>query len=117
MLEYVAVHTAGVTRPVLETADQHGDSARPGAHITGPYADFLRHTARAVGLYGQSRFAESGGDDSTEALRESVADLRGTLDELQRRLPAAVQDDPGALATHGTLLAQARRLADQLVQD
>ncbi|MFD3505032.1 aromatic acid exporter family protein [Streptomyces sp. NPDC058678] len=118
VLEDVAVHTAGVTRTVLETADQHGELARPGAQMTGPYADFLRHTARAVGLYGQSRFAESGGDDcAAEALREAVAGLRGTLDELQRRLPAAVQDDPGALATHGTLLAQARRLADQLVPD
>jgi hypothetical protein len=37
--------------------------------------------------------------------------------ELHRRLPGAVADDPDALATHGALPAQARRLADQLVQD
>ncbi|MER6347640.1 aromatic acid exporter family protein [Streptomyces sp. NPDC001595] len=116
VLEYVAVHTTGVTRTVLETADQHGEPTRPGKRITGPYADFLRHTARAVGLYGRTRFAENAGDDSDgEVLREAVTELRRALDEVQRRLPDAVRDDPGALATHGTLLAQARRLADQLV--
>ncbi|MEU9269104.1 hypothetical protein AB0E04_27125 [Streptomyces sp. NPDC048251] len=46
-----------------------------------------------------------------------MGELRRTLDELRRRLPGAVPDDPDALATYGTLLAQARRLADQLVPD
>ncbi|MFE7838745.1 hypothetical protein ACFU53_22665 [Streptomyces sp. NPDC057474] len=95
VLNHVAVHTAGVTRTVLETANHSGKAARPGPQITGPYADFLRHTARAVGLYGQSRFAgsDSHGCDS-QALREVVAGLRRTLDELQRRLPDAIRDDP-----------------------
>ncbi|MEU2587258.1 aromatic acid exporter family protein [Streptomyces avermitilis] len=118
VLDHVAVHTAGVTRTVLEIASHHGKAARPGPQIAGPYADFLRHTARAIGLYGQTRFAGTGTEQSPDgALHEAVEDLNRSLDELHRRLPGTVQDDPDALATHGALLAQARRLAEQLVQD
>lgn len=118
VLDHVAVHTAGVTRTVLESANHNDNEPRPGPQITGPYADFLRHTARAIGLYGQTRFAGTGTDRSANAdLREAVEELRRSLDELHRRLPGTVQDDPDALATHGALLAQARRLADQLVPD
>ncbi|KPI05077.1 protein of unknown function DUF939 [Actinobacteria bacterium OK006] len=117
VLDYVAVHTAGVTRAVLEAAG-HGEAARPGPQLTGAYADFLHHTARAVGLYSTTRFTSSGPDPSAaRALSKAVEELRRTLDELRRRLPGAVPDDPDALATYGTLLAQARRLADQLVPD
>ncbi|WP_097224191.1 aromatic acid exporter family protein [Streptomyces sp. OV198] len=118
VLDHVAVHTAGVTRTVLETASHNGKAARPGPQITGPYADFLRHTARAIGLYGRTRFAGTGTSQPADgALHEAVEELNRSLDELHRTVPGAVQDDPDALATHGALLAQARRLADQLVQD
>ncbi|MER5698939.1 hypothetical protein ABT088_47015 [Streptomyces mirabilis] len=118
MLDQVAVHIAGVTRTVLEIALHDDEAVRTGPQITGPYADFLRHTARAVGLYGQTRFAQNGTDQAAErALREAVDELRGSLDELHRQLPGTVRDDPDALATHGALVVQARRLADQLVQD
>ncbi|MFE2538244.1 aromatic acid exporter family protein [Streptomyces sp. NPDC059371] len=118
VLDHVAVHTAGVTRTVQETASHNDKTARPGPRIAGLYAGFLRHTVRAIGLYGQTRFAETGTEQSADgALREAVEDLHRSLDELHRRLPGAVADDPDALATHGALLAQARRLADQLVQD
>ncbi|MDX3865890.1 aromatic acid exporter family protein [Streptomyces europaeiscabiei] len=118
VLDHVAVHTAGVTRTVWEAADGDGKAARPSAVIAQPYADFLRRTARAVQLYDRTRFAPSDHDDSAaEELREAVGELHRTLDEFRRRLPDAVADDPDALATYGTLLAQAHRLADQLVQD
>ncbi|MFF4656259.1 aromatic acid exporter family protein [Streptomyces sp. NPDC001381] len=118
VLDHVAVHTAGVTRTVLEIASRKDGEARPAPQITGPYADFLRHTARAIGLYGGTRLAGTGSERSADgALREAVAELRRSLDELQRRLPGTVREDPEALATHGELLAQARRLAAQLVQD
>ncbi|MGJ5832494.1 aromatic acid exporter family protein [Streptomyces ossamyceticus] len=117
VLDHVAVHTAGVTRTVLETSAHGSRPARPVPEITGPYADFLRHTARAVGLYSRARFSAGGTDrDADRALRETVEELSRALDDLHRRLPDAVRDDPEALSTHGTLLAQARRLADQLVQ-
>lgn len=117
VLDHVAVHTAGVTRTVLETADHGTRPARPEPSITGPYADFLRHTARAIGLYSGARFTATGGDrDADRALRDAVEELRRSLDDLHRRLPDAVRDDPDALTTHGTLLAQARRLADQLLR-
>ncbi len=45
MLDQVAVHIAGVTRTVLEIALHDGGAVRTGPQITGPYADFLRHTA------------------------------------------------------------------------
>ncbi|MFF5187468.1 aromatic acid exporter family protein [Streptomyces sp. NPDC000345] len=118
VLDHVAVHTAGVTRTVLEIASRNDGEGRPAPQITGPYADFLRHTGRAVSLYGRTRLAGTGPERSADgALREAVEELRRSLDELQRRLPGTVREDPEALATHGALLAQARRLAAQLVQD
>ncbi|MFE9446765.1 aromatic acid exporter family protein [Streptomyces sp. NPDC006739] len=118
VLDQVAVHTAGVTRTVLEIASHQDSAARPDPRITRPYAEFLRHTGRAIGLYGETRFAGAGtGPAADGPLREAVEELRRCLDELHRRLPGTVRDDPDALATHGALLAQARRLADQLVQD
>ena len=116
VLEHVAVHTAGVTRTVWETADG-GRAAGPAKAIARPYADFLRRTARAVRLYDRNRFAPGDHDDCAAALREAAGELHRTLDEFRRRLPGAVADDPDALVTYGTLLAQAHRLADQLVQD
>ncbi|MDQ0582361.1 aromatic acid exporter family protein [Streptomyces rishiriensis] len=123
VLDQVAVHTVGVTRTVWEIAER-GEEARPPAGITRAYADFLRHTARAVRLYARTRFAPGDpggtgepGDRAAEQLREAVAELHRTLEEFRRRLPGAVPDDPDALVTYGTLLAQAHRLADQLVRD
>ena len=116
VLDYVAVHTAGMTRTVREIADR-GRAAPPAARLTRAYAEFLRHTACAVRLYGQTRFAPSGRDDcAAEQLRESVGELHRTLDEFRRQLPEAVPDDPDALVIYGTLPAQAHRLADQLAQ-
>ncbi|MCX2927574.1 FUSC family protein [Streptomyces sp. NEAU-W12] len=117
VLDYVAVHTAGVTRTVWETADS-GKAAQPAPELTRAYADFLRQTAHAIRLYGRTRFGPSGHDDSAgEQLREAVEELHRTLRVFRQRLPGAVSDDPAALVTYGTLLAQAHRLADQLVQD
>ncbi|MFF7387877.1 aromatic acid exporter family protein [Streptomyces scabiei] len=116
VLDQVAVHTSGVTRTVWEAADGGGKAARPAEAIARPYADFLYRTARAVSLYGRTRFAPGGHDDAgAEELREAVGELHRTLDDFRGRLPAAVADDPDALVTYGTLLAQAHRLADQLV--
>ncbi|MGW0876351.1 hypothetical protein ACWD3Z_38580 [Streptomyces sp. NPDC002740] len=56
-------------------------------------------------------------NEEAEQLREAVGELHRTLDEFRRQLPGAVPDDPDALVTYGTLLAQAHRLADQLVRD
>ncbi|TQE39425.1 hypothetical protein Sipo8835_02260 [Streptomyces ipomoeae] len=158
VLDHVAVHTAGVTRTVLEAAERGGRAARPEPRITGSYADFLRHTARAIDLYGRTRFAGSADDRSVERggdrpvendgdrpvetgggrpverdggrpvqssdgrsvdreLDEAVVELRRVLDGLHEKLPGTVRDDPATLATHGTLLAQARRLADQLARE
>ncbi|MFF6783143.1 aromatic acid exporter family protein [Streptomyces sp. NPDC012510] len=118
VLDYVAVHTAGVTRTVWETADHNVEAARPAEALAQPYAVFLRHTARAIRLYSETRFASNGHDDSAaRELREAVGELQRTLDAFRRRLPGAVADDPDALVTYGTLLAQAHRLAGQLVQD
>ncbi|OSZ55752.1 hypothetical protein OQI_36730 [Streptomyces pharetrae CZA14] len=115
VLDYVAVHTAGVTRAVLEACADDREEPRPGPGITEPYAAFLRNSAHAIRLYTTSRFAPGGRDRQADReLREVVEDLGHTLDDLRRRLPRAVPDDPDALATYGTLLTQARRLADQL---
>ncbi len=117
VLDYVAVHTTGVTRAVLEACDDDRRKPRPGPHLTKPYAEFLHNSARAIGLYTRSRFAPSGQDERADReLREVVEDLVRTLDELRQKLPGVEPADPDALATYGTLLTQARRLADQLVR-
>lgn len=117
VLDYVATHTAGVTRTVWESANG-GKAAWPTAGVTDAYAEFLHRMARAVRLYGRTRFAPGGQDDSaTHQLDEAVGELHRTLDEFRRRLPGAVADDPDALVTYGTLLAQAHRLTEQLGKD
>ncbi|GAA3290672.1 hypothetical protein GCM10020295_05660 [Streptomyces cinereospinus] len=113
VLDYVAVHTAGVTRTVREAAEDERDTARPAPRIAGPYADFLQRAAEAVRLYARTRF----GDGSEEELRRTVEELDRTLNSLRERLPQAVPQDAEALAVHGALLAQASRLADQLPRD
>ncbi|MEF9904819.1 aromatic acid exporter family protein [Streptomyces sp. P9-A2] len=63
VLDYVAVHTAGVTRTVWETADSE-ESGRPAPELTRAYADFLRLRARAYvplrsrGAYARPRCAD-----------------------------------------------------------
>ncbi|MFJ6087798.1 aromatic acid exporter family protein [Streptomyces sp. NPDC092369] len=117
VLDQAAVHVAGVTRTLLESAGRDGTPAHTDPQITGLYADFLRHTGQAIGLYGRTRLAGTGFEHTADsALREEADELRRSLAELDRCLPATVRDDPESLATHGALLAQARGLADQLVR-
>ncbi|MES4904298.1 hypothetical protein [Streptomyces sp. NPDC000395] len=117
VLDYVAVHTTGVTRAVLEACDDDRKEPRPGPPVAMAYAEFLRGSARAIQLYTRSRFSPAGKDwQVDQELREVVEDLGRTLEDLRQRLPGAVPEGPDALATYGMLLAQARRLADQLVR-
>ncbi|MFF7976019.1 aromatic acid exporter family protein [Streptomyces sp. NPDC007905] len=111
VLDHAAVHTAGVTRTVLEAAAEDRPAPRPHPELARRYARFLRQTAHTLHLYSHSRFAQA----SDEELREAVEELRGTLQELRRDLARSTTDDPDQVATYGALLAQAHRLADRLV--
>ncbi|MEU0333966.1 aromatic acid exporter family protein [Streptomyces sp. NPDC006193] len=110
VLDYAAVHTAGVTRTVLEAADEDRSAPRPHPPLARRYGQFLCETAHALRLYSRSRF----GDERDDDLPEAVTRLRGTLADLRRDLARSTTDDPDQLATYGALLAQAHRLADQL---
>ncbi|WTQ08060.1 aromatic acid exporter family protein [Streptomyces sp. NBC_00228] len=117
VLDQAAVHIAGVTRTVLEMGAHDDAAVRTDPQVTGPFAAFLRHTGQALGLYGRTRFAAAPTKPSAdEPFRRAVGNLRHSLDEFRQQLPGAIREDPDALATHGALLAQARRLADQLAQ-
>lgn len=111
VLDYAAVHTAGVTRTVLEATERDHREEWPRRTVAGYYAAFLRRTAEALRLYSATRFGQ--GDE--ERLEQVVEELRRTLEELRVRLPGVLTDDPEDVASYGSLLAQARRLADQLV--
>ncbi|MGW5101340.1 FUSC family protein [Streptomyces sp. NPDC004100] len=110
VLDYAAVHTAGVTRTVLEVASDDGSAPRLDPQLARRYGEFLNQTAHALRLYGHSRFGH-GGD---EALREAVQNMRDTLVTLRRDLIRSAADDPERIATYGALLTQAHRLAHQL---
>ncbi|MEU3859992.1 aromatic acid exporter family protein [Streptomyces sp. NPDC028722] len=110
VLDYASVHTAGVTRTVMEAAAEDRPPPRPRPGPARRYAEFLRQTAHALRLYSRSRF----GDACEDELSESVARLRDTLGELRRDLARSVREDPDEVATYGALLAQAHRLAGQL---
>jgi hypothetical protein len=114
VLDYAAVHTAGVTRTVLEAATQDLAAPRPHPELAHRYAEFLRHTAHALRLYSHSRFGDEG-DEHGDELRAAAARLRAALHDLRRDLVRSTRDDPDEVATYGALLAQAHRLADQLV--
>ncbi|MEU6242295.1 aromatic acid exporter family protein [Streptomyces sp. NPDC047024] len=110
VLDYAAVHTAGVTRTVLEVASADSSAPRLERQLACRYAEFLNRTARALRLYGHSRF----GHGSDEAVREAVENLRDTLMDLRRGLIRSASDDPDRVAAYGALLTQAHRLAHQL---
>jgi hypothetical protein len=110
VLEYAALHTADVTRTVLEAAAEDGPPARPRPAIARRYAEFLRRTADTLRLYDNSRFDRRGDRE----LREAVRELRRTLDALRHDLTQAEPGSPGEFATYGTLLTQAHRLAGRL---
>ncbi|MGW1952812.1 FUSC family protein [Streptomyces sp. NPDC001920] len=115
VLDYVAVHTAGVTRAVLEACDEDRAGLRPSPRVGKPYAEFLHNSARAIRLYTRSRFDADGQDQQADQdLHDEAEDLLRALDDLRQRLSRAAPEDPDALATYGTLLTQARRLAEQL---
>ncbi|MEU7409952.1 aromatic acid exporter family protein [Streptomyces sp. NPDC042638] len=111
VLDYAAVHTAGVTRTVLEAASDDRPASRPHSEPARRYAEFLCQTARALRLYSHSRFSDACEDE----MREAVSELRDTLAELRRDLVRSTTDDPDEVATYGALLAQAQRLAGQLL--
>ncbi|WP_107119464.1 aromatic acid exporter family protein [Streptomyces longwoodensis] len=111
VLDYAAVHTAGVTRTVLEATERDHREEWPRRAVAGYYAAFLRRTAEALRLYSATRF----GQGDRERLEQVVEELRRMLEELRVRLPGVLTDDPEDVASYGSLLAQARRLADQLV--
>ncbi|MEW2626010.1 aromatic acid exporter family protein [Streptomyces sp. NPDC048106] len=111
VLDYAAVHTAGVTRTVLEVAAEDRAAPRPHPELALSYARFLCRTARVLRLYSRSRFDAAAEDE----LRTEVTALRATLDTLRHDLARSTTDDPDDLATYGTLLAQANRLTDHLL--
>lgn len=110
VLDYAAVHTAGVTRAVLEATAEDRSAARPQPALTRRYADFLHQTAHTLHLYSHSRF----GHRRDHELRQAVQDLQATLEALCHHLPHTRSDDPDEVATYGALLTQAHRLTSQL---
>ncbi|MFG3199956.1 aromatic acid exporter family protein [Streptomyces sp. NPDC048208] len=111
VLEYAAVHTAGVTRTVLETVSDEDAAPRLEAGLARHYARYLSLTAHALRLYSNSRF----GPATEDGLRDAVHDMRETLQTLRQDLVRTTSDDPAGVAVYGALLAQAHRLARQMV--
>ncbi|MET7609483.1 FUSC family protein [Streptomyces seoulensis] len=111
VLEYAAVHTAGVTRTVLETVSDDDEATRLEPGLARHYARYLGLTAHALRLYSNSRF----GPAAEDGLREAVHDMRETLRTLRQDLVRTSSDDPAGIAVYGALLAQAHRLARQMV--
>ncbi|WP_406456671.1 aromatic acid exporter family protein [Streptomyces sp. NBC_01622] len=110
VLDYAALHTADVTRTVLEAAAEVGPAACPHPALARRYAVFLRRTADTLRLYDQSRFGHQGDRE----LRQAVRELHRTLDALRHHVTQAGPGSPGEFATYGTLLTQAHRLAGRL---
>jgi len=115
-LEHIADHLTGLTRTLLESADDGDGLPRPGHGVTRPYAGFLRQVAAALDAYGRTVT----GDDPEAAraeLREAVGEARATQDRLRAELPRHTGDVPEELAVFGQLLAEARRLTASLLPD
>ena len=90
VLDYAAVHTAGVTRTVLEAATEDRPARRPRPELARRYAEFLYRTARALRAYSHSRFDDECEDELREAgLRVRDLDVQLELG-LQESVKAAV---------------------------
>ncbi|MFG2577269.1 hypothetical protein [Streptomyces sp. NPDC048481] len=100
-----------IARLPVHRAGEDRAASRPDPTLARRYADFLRQTAHALRLYSQSRFSHQ----NDQELRQAVQELHRTLEALRDHLSHARPDDPDEVATYGTLLTQAHRLAGRLV--
>jgi hypothetical protein len=112
VLEYAAVHTAELTRTLVEAAAADRQSRWAGLPLIHGYADFLAQAARVMRLSGQSD-AER---DDDEALRQAAREMRATVDDLRRQMLDTVLGEPELgepeeASAYGALLLQAQRLA------
>ncbi|HEX5569541.1 MAG TPA: aromatic acid exporter family protein [Streptomyces sp.] len=115
-LELIADHLNGLTRTLLEAADEDDGTPRPGHAVTRPYAGFLRQVATALDAYGRTVTGDDP-DTARKDLRAAVGEVRATQDRLHAELPRHLGTDPGELAVFGTLLAESRRLTNRLLSD
>ncbi|GAA2385556.1 aromatic acid exporter family protein [Streptomyces glaucosporus] len=113
-LDNVAARLVGLTRTLVEAADESDETPRPDHSVTRPYAGFLRQVATALDAYGRAVTGDAP-DAAREELREAVGAARATRHRLRADLPRQAGADPGRVAVFGTLLAEARRLTESLL--
>ncbi|MGK5448904.1 aromatic acid exporter family protein [Streptomyces radiopugnans] len=116
VLEHLAEYLTDLTRTLTEASGDTPALPRPDAGSLAPYAHFLHQVADAVDTYGQI----TTGDDDPEArarLRRAVEDVRAHHDRLRDLLTRRGAADPQWMALYGSLLTDARRLADDLVTE
>lgn len=126
VLEETADHVIGLTRTLLEAAEERESAAddqdeaerrrrRPEPEVIESYASFLHRVAAALGAYGRSVTDVTDPDAARDELRRTVAQVRSVHRSLRTKVPREAGPGPEEIALFGSLLAQARGLTDPLV--
>ncbi|MFD1829923.1 aromatic acid exporter family protein [Streptomyces desertarenae] len=116
VLEQLADYLADLTRTLTEASGDIPSVPRPGGPSLASYARFLRQVADAIDAYGH---VTTGEDDpaSRDWLNRTVEEIRTAHDRLRETLVGQGTADPQWMALYGSLLTDARRLADDLLTE
>ncbi|MGW0698533.1 FUSC family protein [Streptomyces sp. NPDC002867] len=115
VLEQLSDYLSDLTRTLMEASDDRTGRPRPEEGVTALYTRFLHDVAAAVEVYGE---LVTGDDRSARLrLRQAVDEVHAAQRRLRELLATKGAGGPEWMALYGSLLVDARRVADQLLEE
>ncbi|GAA2991350.1 FUSC family protein [Streptomyces fulvorobeus] len=114
LLEQLTDHLNNLTRTLVEAADQRADGPRPAEGVAAVYSEFLTRAAAAVEAYGG---LIEGSRPAHDRFSAAVDGVSGAHDELRHSLRGRDVTQPEWLSLYGSLLADARRVTEELLAE
>ncbi|MFP1624310.1 FUSC family protein [Streptomyces sp. 5K101] len=115
VLEQLSDYLSDLTRTLVEASDDRTGRPRPEEGVTALYTRFLHDVAAAVETYGE---LVTGDDRSARLrLRRAVDEVHAAQRRLRELLATKGTGGPEWLALYGSLLVDARRVAEQLLEE
>lgn len=115
VLEQLSDYLSDLTRTLVEASDDRTGRPRPEEGVTVLYTRFLHDVAAAVETYGE---LVTGDDRSARLrLRRAVDEVHAAQRRLRELLATKGTGGPEWLALYGSLLVDAWRVAEQLLEE
>jgi uncharacterized membrane protein YgaE (UPF0421/DUF939 family) len=115
VLEELARYTRDLTHTLTEAADGDTAKPRPEEDVAARYARLLRCLAAAVTAFGHVVTEDSG--PARSRLRRAVEEADAAHEDLRRLLAGRGTTDPEWMGLYGSLLVDAHRAVQQLLQE